>query len=82
MSDRLDKLRQAAEKFTSDRLNVAWLVSIVAMVAVLIVVPNEGAGTFVLIAVGAAAIGVSGAIRIRDARRDRKRKGPGRRRYP
>jgi hypothetical protein len=77
-----NKLRQSAEKFMSDRLNVAWLVSILALVAVLIAVPNEGVGTAVLIVVGAAAIGVSGAIRIRDARRDRERKGPGRRPYP
>jgi hypothetical protein len=41
---------------------------------VLLLVPNEGAGTFVLIAVAVVAIGVSGAARIRDARRDRERK--------
>jgi VIT1/CCC1 family predicted Fe2+/Mn2+ transporter len=57
-----------------DRLNVAWLVSALVLVAALLLVPNEGAGTAVLIAVGAVAIGVSGAIRIRDARRDRERK--------
>jgi VIT1/CCC1 family predicted Fe2+/Mn2+ transporter len=58
----------------SDRLNVAWVVSALVLVAVLLLVPNEGAGTVVLIAVGVVAIGISGTIRIRDARRDRKRK--------
>jgi hypothetical protein len=60
--------------FFDDRLNVAWLVSGLVLVAVLLLVPNEGFGTFVLIAVAAVAIGLSGAIRIRDGRRDRKRK--------
>ena len=70
----MDKLRQATEKFASDRLNIAWLASTLVLVAALIAVPNEGAGTFVLIAVAAVAIGISGAIRIRDARRTRERK--------
>jgi hypothetical protein len=60
--------------FFDDRLNVAWLVSALVLAAVLLLVPNEGAGTFVLIGVAAVAIGLSGAIRIRDARRDRARK--------
>jgi hypothetical protein len=60
--------------FLSDRLNRAWLVSGLVLVAVIAFVPNEGAGTFVLIAVAAVAIGLSGATRIRDARRDRERK--------
>jgi VIT1/CCC1 family predicted Fe2+/Mn2+ transporter len=60
--------------FLSDRLNVAWLVSGLVLVAVLVFVPNEGAGTFVLIAVAAVAIGLSGAARIRDGRRDRARR--------
>jgi hypothetical protein len=62
------------KRFFRDRLNVAWLASAVVLAAVLLVVPNEGAGTFVLIAVGAVAIGLSGALRIRDGRRDRERK--------
>jgi uncharacterized membrane protein HdeD (DUF308 family) len=66
--------------FFDDRLNVAWVVSAVVLVAVLLLVPNEGAGTFVLIAVAAVAIGISGAIRLRDARRDRERKGQQKRR--
>ena len=57
--------------FLQDRLNLAWVLSGIALVLVLILVPNEGAGTFVLIAVAAVAIGLSGAARIRDARRDR-----------
>ena len=57
--------------FLSDRLNLAWALSGVALVLVLIFVPNEGVGSFVLIVVAAAAIGLSGAARIRDARRDR-----------
>ncbi|MEA2422644.1 MAG: hypothetical protein QOF55_1743 [Thermoleophilaceae bacterium] len=57
-----------------DRLNVAWLVSALVLATVLLIVPNEGAGTFVLIAAAAVAIGLSGAVRIRDARRDRERK--------
>ena len=60
--------------FFSERLNVAWLVCLLLVVAVLLLVPNEGAGTFVLIAVAVVAIGVSGAARIRDGRRDRERK--------
>jgi VIT1/CCC1 family predicted Fe2+/Mn2+ transporter len=60
--------------FLSDRLNLAWLVSGLVLVAVLLFVPNEGLGTVVLIAVAAVAIGLSGATRIRDAKRDRERK--------
>jgi hypothetical protein len=67
--------------FLYDRLNVAWLASAVVLAAVLLLVPNEGVGTFVLIAAAAACIGFSGAIRIRDARRDRKTRGT-RRGYP
>jgi hypothetical protein len=59
--------------FLSDRLNVAWLASALVLAAVLVFVPNEGAGTVVLIVVAAAAIGLSGAARIRDARRDREK---------
>jgi hypothetical protein len=71
--------------FLSDRLNRAWLVSGLVLVAVLVFVPNEGLGTVVLIAVAAVAIGLSGATRIRDVKRDRERKArrprrPGRRR--
>lgn len=61
--------------FLSDRLNVAWVLSGLALAAVLVFVPNEGAGTFVLIFVAAVAIGIGGAARIRDGRRDRARKG-------
>jgi uncharacterized membrane protein HdeD (DUF308 family) len=57
--------------FLSDRLNLAWVLSGIVLALVLIFVPNEGAGTFVLIVVAAAAIGITGAARIRDARRDR-----------
>ena len=57
--------------FFADGLNRAWLASGVALVAVLLLVPNEGIGTVVLIVVAAAAIGLSGAVRIRDGRRDR-----------
>ena len=57
--------------FLHDRLNLAWALSGVALALVLIFVPNESIGTFVLIAVAAVAIGLSGAARIRDARRDR-----------
>ena len=60
--------------FFSDRLNVAWLASAAVLALVLLFVPNEGAGTVVLIAAAAVAIGFSGALRIRDARRDRERK--------
>jgi hypothetical protein len=65
--------------FLQDRLNVAWLVSAVVLAAVLLLVPNDGVGTFVLIAAAVACIGLSGTIRVRDARRDRKLK---RKRYP
>jgi hypothetical protein len=68
------------KKLLQDRLNVAWLISAVALVAVLLLVPNEGAGTFALILVAAAVIGISSAIRIRDARRDRERKAAAKRR--
>jgi hypothetical protein len=65
--------------FFNDRLNVAWLVSAVVLVLVIVLVPNDGVGTFVLIAAAVACIGMSGAIRIRDGRRDRKLN---RKRYP
>jgi hypothetical protein len=68
--------------FFSDRLNVAWLAALVALAAVAVFVPNDGVGTVVLIAAAAAVIGLSGAARIRDARRDRERRareGPRRR---
>jgi O-antigen ligase len=60
--------------FFGDRLNVAWVVSGLVLVAVIAFVPNKGVGTIVLIAVAALAIGLSGAARIRDARRDRERR--------
>jgi energy-coupling factor transporter transmembrane protein EcfT len=60
--------------FFRDRLNVAWVASAVVLLAVLVFVPNSGAGTFVLIAVAVVVIGLSGAARLRDARRDRKRR--------
>jgi hypothetical protein len=62
------------KSFFSDRLNVAWVASGAVLALVLLLVPNEGVGTFVLIAAAAAAIGFSGALRVRDARRDRERK--------
>ena len=61
-------------KFLRDRLNQAWAASAVVLVVVLVFVPNSGAGTIVLIAAAAVVIGLSGAARIRDARRDRKRR--------
>ena len=60
--------------FFRDRLNAAWVASAVVLVLVLVFVPNNGAGTFVLIAVAIVVIGLSGAARLRDARRDRKRR--------
>jgi Flp pilus assembly protein TadB len=70
--------------FLADRLNRAWLVSGLVLVAVLLLVPNDGLGTIVLIVVAAVAIGLSGAARIRDAKRDRERKAndPRRKRRP
>lgn len=62
------------KKFLSDRLNLAWVISGLALVAVVLLVPNRGAGTVALIVVAAAAIGIGGAARIRDAKRDRERK--------
>jgi hypothetical protein len=61
-------------KFFRDRLNQAWAASAVVLVAVLVFVPNSGAGTFVLIAAAVVVIGLSGAARVRDARRDRTRR--------
>ena len=58
----------------SDRLNLAWVISGLALVLVIFLVPNEGAGNVVQIAVAALAIGIGGAARIRDAKRDRERK--------
>jgi hypothetical protein len=60
--------------FFGERLNVAWVLSGLGLVAVLIFVPNRGAGTFVLIVAAAVVIGLSGAARIRDARRERERR--------
>jgi hypothetical protein len=65
--------------FFSDRLNVAWVVSALVLAGVLLLVPNHGVGTFVMIAAAVVVIGLSGAIRIRDGRRDRALK---RKRYP
>jgi hypothetical protein len=65
--------------FLSDRLNLAWVLSGLVLVAVLLLVPNEGVGTFVLIAVAVVAIGIGGAARVRDGRRDRERKAVERR---
>ena len=61
-------------KFFRDRLNQAWAASAVVLVAALLFVPNSGAGTIVLIVAAAVVIGLSGAARIRDARRDRNRR--------
>ena len=72
-------------RFFSDRLNVAWVVAAVALVVMLVFVPNEGLGSYALVAAAGAAIGVSAGIRIRDARRDRARRaaaGEGSRRGP
>ena len=60
--------------FLSDRLNVAWLVSAIVLLAVALLVPNKGAGTIVLIVLALPAIGLTGALRVRDGRRDRERK--------
>ena len=65
--------------FFRDRLNAAWAASAVVLVAVLVFVPNSGAGTVVLIAAAVVVIGLSGAARIRDARRDRERRATNRR---
>ncbi len=62
------------KNYLSDRLNLAWVISGVLLLAVLLLVPNEGVGTFVLIAIALLAIGIGGAARIRDAKRDRERK--------
>jgi energy-coupling factor transporter transmembrane protein EcfT len=60
--------------FFRDRLNAAWVASALVLVAVLAFVPNSGAGTVVLIAAAVVVIGLSGAARLRDARRDRNRR--------
>ena len=65
--------------FFRDRLNAAWAASALVLIAVLVFVPNTGVGTLVMIGVAVVVIGLSGAARIRDARRDRER-GPRRRR--
>jgi Flp pilus assembly protein TadB len=61
----------ALRAFLSDRLNATWLVSGVVLVVMLILVPNDGVGTPLLIVAAVVTIGLTGAIRIRDARRDR-----------
>jgi hypothetical protein len=68
------------KKYFSDPLNVAWLVSGGLVLLVVLLVPNEGVGTVAAILIAALAIGFNGAIRVRDARRDRERKAndPGR----
>ena len=60
--------------FLNDRLSVAWLASALVLVVALLLVPNEGAGTFVLIVLALPVIVLTGALRIRDGRRDRQRK--------
>ncbi len=61
-------------RFLSDRLNAAWVASALVLIAGLLLVPNDGVGTFVLISLALPVIGVSGALRIRDGRRDRARR--------
>jgi hypothetical protein len=67
--------------FLNDRLNRAWLVSVVVLGLLLLFVSNNGVGTFVLIASAVVTIGLTGTIRIRDAKRDRARRGS-RKGYP
>jgi hypothetical protein len=60
--------------FFQERLNVAWIGSGVLLAVVLLVTPNHGWGTAARIVAAAIVIGLSGATRIRDARRDRARR--------
>jgi hypothetical protein len=60
--------------FFQDRLNIAWISSGVLLAAVLILTPDHGWGTAARVAAAVLAIGLSGAARIRDGRRDRARK--------
>jgi hypothetical protein len=60
--------------YFSDRLNLAWVISAGLVLAVVLLVPNEGVGTVAAILIAGLAIGFSAAIRIRDAKRDRERK--------
>ena len=48
--------------------------SAIVLLAVALLVPNKGAGTIVLIVLALPAIGLTGALRVRDGRRDREQK--------
>jgi lysylphosphatidylglycerol synthetase-like protein (DUF2156 family) len=60
--------------FFQDRLNIAWIASGVLLALVLILTPDHGWGTVARVIAAVLAIGLSGAARIRDGRRDRERK--------
>ena len=60
--------------FFQERLNVAWIASAAVLAVVLLVTPDHGWGTVARVAAAVAVIGLSGATRIRDARRDRARR--------
>jgi hypothetical protein len=60
--------------FFKDRLNAAWIGSGALLAAVVLVTPDHGWGTAARIVAASIAIGLSGATRIRDARRDRARR--------
>jgi hypothetical protein len=61
--------------FFQERLNIAWIASGVLLAVVVLLTPDHGWGTVARILAAALAIGLSGAARIRDGRRDRERKG-------
>ena len=61
-------------RFFSDRLSVAWLVSAIVLLAAVLLVPNKGVGTVVLILLALPVIGLTGSLRVRDGRKDREQK--------
>jgi lysylphosphatidylglycerol synthetase-like protein (DUF2156 family) len=70
-----DKPPTGGRGFFEERLNIAWIASGVLLVVVVILTPDHGWGTGARILAAVIAIGLSGAARIRDGRRDRERKG-------
>jgi hypothetical protein len=63
--------------FFQERLNIAWIASGVLLAVVVILTPDHGWGTVARVIAAVLAIGLSGAARIRDGRRDRERKAAG-----
>jgi hypothetical protein len=70
-----DKQPAGRRGFFQERLNIAWIASGLLLLVVVLITPDHGWGTVARVLAAVIAIGLSGAARIRDGRRDRERKG-------